>query len=183
MDFLKDGIETLRKLSEPFADQTEISELIDHSLEKMKNDANEASDAFLENKFTLIHFDLNPDNIIYSKKNNDLAIIDWEQASAGDNAMDIAKLFLKSNFNSGQKQEFLSQYEKYLVNKDPKFEERLRIYEPFVLINSILWKLRVLRNTPQHAASISETQFYERVKNNLERELIVLRDFLDNKKI
>jgi len=178
MNYFNDGIETLRRLALPFKDQKEIMGLIDQSLGKMENEAHLAGNAFKDNSFTLIHFDLNPNNIIYSEKDKILVIIDWEQASAGDNAMDIAKLFLKSNFNLSQRQEFLEQYENCLGKKDSHFQERLGVYEPFVLINSILWRLRVLRDAPQETSSSSEKEFYERVKNNLDRELISLRNFL-----
>ena len=72
---------------------------------------------FCGNDFTLIHFDLNRNNILRSNNSNKIILIDWEQASAGDSAMDIAKLFLKLNFNDVQKKDFLVEYEKKLFQK------------------------------------------------------------------
>ncbi|MFA5129189.1 MAG: aminoglycoside phosphotransferase family protein [Patescibacteria group bacterium] len=178
MDYLLDGIETLQKISEPFVDQTEAMYLIHRSFDKMKDMANDSSDAFSSTTFTLIHFDLNKNNILYSKKDGAPVIVDWEQASAGDNAMDIAKLFLKLNFNINQKQDFLKIYESCQVNQDPHFRERLKIYEPFVLINSIIWRLEVLRDMPQQMSSDNESQFYGRVKSNLDKEIKILTKFI-----
>lgn len=92
--------------------------------------------------------------------------------------MDIAKLFLKLNFDDEQKKEFLAEYEKKFSEKDEYFQNRLEVYEPLVLINSILWRLRVLRDAPQQTLSDNEKQFYDRVKNNLDSELISLQNFL-----
>ena len=178
MNYLLDGIETLHKIAEPLAGQTEAMELINRSLDKIKNMANKSNDAFLSTNFTLIHFDLSKNNILYSKKDGAPVIIDWEQASAGDNAMDIAKLFLKSTFDTVQKQDFLKVYESYQTKKDPYFQERLKVYEPFVLINSILWRLGVLRDMPQQMSSDNEDQFYNRVKINLDEEVEILKSFV-----
>ena len=92
--------------------------------------------------------------------------------------MDIAKLFLKLNFNDEQKRDFLAGYEKKLSKKDEYFEERLEVFEPLVLVNSILWRLRVLRDMPLKASSLNEEQFYARVKINLDKELETLKKYL-----
>ncbi|MBI4426757.1 MAG: phosphotransferase [Candidatus Kerfeldbacteria bacterium] len=178
MDYLLDGIETLRQIALPFRGQTETMGLINRLLVRMKDAADRTGEAFSDDRFTLIHFDLNPSNIIYSRKDGALAIVDWEQASAGDNAMDIAKLFLKSGFDADQKQEFLTQYESHLPKKGPHFQERLRVYELFVLINSIIWRLGVLRDKPERVSPGNEEQFYDRVKTNLDKEIDTLKNFL-----
>ena len=178
LDYLFDGIENLHKIAEPFIDQTEVTGLINRSLDKIKKMTGQTSDAFSAKDFTLIHFDLHKDNILYSKDDGAPVIVDWEQASAGDNAMDIAKLFLKSNFNMDQKQAFLNVYESQQAERDPHFEDRLKAYEPFVLINSILWRLGVLRDTPQHMSSENEDQFYSRVKFKLDEEMEALKKFV-----
>ncbi len=116
------------------------------------------------------YFDLNPGNILYSRENQQVTIIDWEQASAGDSAMDIAKFFLKSKMTLAEKQKFLASCQSHLPLQDPHFEERLRVYEFFVLANSLLWRLRVLRDMPQHASSDNERAFHQRVQENLEKE-------------
>lgn len=178
MDYLFDGIETLNKIVEPFASQTESMELINRSLKKIKDQAEKATDAFLDTNFTLIHFDLNKNNIIFSKKDGNPVIVDWEQASAGDSAMDIAKLFLKSDFDAGQKQDFLDVYESHQTKNDPHFHERLKIYEVFVLINSIIWRLGVLRDMPPQMSSDNESQFYYRVQVNFDKEIGILKNFV-----
>ena len=178
MDYLLDGIETLHKIAEPFVSQREVMELIARSVEKMSLQANKTLDAFSDTKFTLIHFDLNKNNIIYAKKDGDPVIVDWEQASAGDSAMDIAKLFLKSNFDAGLKQDFLNTYESHQAKPDPHFQERLNVYEVFVLINSIIWRLGVLRDKPKAMASDNEAQFYTRVQTNFDKEIGILKKFV-----
>lgn len=178
MDYLLDGIETLHIIAEPFASQTESIKLINRSLKKIKDQAEKATDAFSGTNFTLIHFDLNKNNIIYSKKDGDPVIVDWEQASAGDSAMDIAKLFWKSDFDAGQKQDFLNVYESHQTKNDPHFHERLKVYEVFVLINSIIWRLGVLRDMPQQMSSDNESQFYDRVKDNFDKETGMLKNFV-----
>lgn len=178
LDYLRDGTETLRGIASSFSDQPDTIELINQLLDKMENQAAEAGDAFSDTNFTLIHFDLNKGNILYSKKEERLALVDWEQASAGDNAMDIAKLFFKSKFDSDQKQEFLTQYESHLKGKDLSLQDRIQVYESFVLVNSILWRLGVLKNEPQQRSSESEKKFYNNVKINLDKELETLEESL-----
>ena len=138
-------------------------------LEKIKNKAEKSSVAFSSTNFTLVHFDLNKNNILYSKKDGAPIIIDWEQASAGDGAMDIAKLFLKSGFDADQKSDFLKTYESHQVDDQSHFQERLKAYEPFVLINSIIWRLGVLRDMPQQMTSD---------KTNFDKEIKTLKDFV-----
>jgi len=178
VDYLLDGVETLQKISEPFVDQVEIMDIINQSLDKIKHMADKYDTAFLDTNFTLIHFDLNKNNILYPKKDGAPVIIDWEQASAGDNAIDIAKLFLKSEFDSDQKKDFLKVYEACQVEQDPHFRERLEVYEPFVIINSIIWRLGVLKNVPQEMSSDNEYQFYSRVKLNFDKEIEILQRFI-----
>jgi len=178
MDYLLDGIENLQKISKPFTDQTEAMGLINRSLDKIKDMAHKSNDVFSATNFTLIHFDLNKGNILYSKKDGVPVIVDWEQASAGDNAMDIAKLFLKSNFDTDQKQDFLRMYESCQENQDSHFQERLKVYEPFVLVNSIIWRLGVLRDMPRQMSSDNEGQFYSHVKFNFDKEIEMLKNFV-----
>ncbi|MBU4455496.1 phosphotransferase, partial [Patescibacteria group bacterium] len=161
MDCLNDALEKLCKDLSLLLNPPEIISLVEQAVNKTENEAKKKPDAFQNNNFTLIHFDLNCNNILRSKNSDKIILIDWEQASVGDNAMDIAKLFLKLNFNEEQKNEFFIEYEKKLSKKDEYFQNRLEIYEPLVLINSILWRLRVLRDAPQQASSDNEKQFYD----------------------
>lgn len=177
MDFFNDELGRLRKTSSLSLKQSEIISSVERVIDKTENEANKKPEAFQDNNFTLIHFDLNSNNILRSTDDR-IVIIDWEQASAGDNAMDIAKLFLKLNFDDEQKKEFLAEYEKSLSKKDDYFENRLEIFEPLVLINSILWRLRILKDVPQETSSVNEKEFYVRVKNNLDKELVTLKKYL-----
>ena len=160
--------------------QLEILSLAKQAIDKIEEKANDNFESFNANDFTLIHFDLNRNNILRSNDNSKIIIIDWEQASAGDSAMDIAKLFLKLNFNETQQNDFLLEYKKNILKKDDYFEDRLDAYCPLVLINSILWRIGVLKNIPEESSSENEKQFYDRIKSNLNQESIQLREFLKN---
>lgn len=179
MDCLDDGIEKLSKALSLLPNQPEIILPIKQSINKIQREAKKKSDAFQDNSFTLIHFDLNRNNILQSKNPDRIILIDWEQASAGDNAMDIAKLFLKLNFSEEQKKEFLVEYKKRLFKKDEYFQDRLDIYETLVLVNSLLWRLRVLNNQLSKKSTEAEKQFYARVKNEFDYELDNLQNFLN----
>jgi thiamine kinase-like enzyme len=180
MDYLNGELEKLRNYLSLLPDSTETKPLIEQAIDKIETEVKKKPDAFCGNDFTLIHFDLNRNNILRSNISNKIILIDWEQASAGDGAMDIAKLFLKLNFNNEQKNNFLVEYKNKLSKKDEYFQDRLNIHEPLVLINSILWILRVLKDAPEKTSSINEEQFMDRVKNNLSHELNSLRNFLEN---
>lgn len=177
MDFLGDEFDRLRTASSSSPKLAETISSVERAIDKAENEAKKKPEAFQDNNFTLIHFDLNINNILRSTDGR-IVIIDWEQASAGDSAMDIAKLFLKLNFNNEQKKDFLVEYGKKLSKKDDYFESRLEIFEPLVLANSILWRLRVLKDEPQETSSANEKEFYARVKNNLDKELTILKKYL-----
>lgn len=177
MDFFNDELTRLRTALISLPQQPGILSIVKLAIDKMENDARKKSEAFQDDDFTLIHFDLSRNNILRSTDNR-IVIVDWEQAAAGDNAMDIAKLFLKLNFDEGQRKEFLTEYEKKLSKKDEYFENRLETFEPLVLVNSILWRLRVLRDAPQKTSSVNEEQFYNQVKVNFDIEIEKLNNFL-----
>lgn len=177
MDFFNDELTRLRTALISLPEQPDIVSTVNLAIDKTENDARKKSEAFQDDDFTLIHFDLNKSNILQLTDNR-IVIVDWEQAAAGDNAMDIAKLFLKLNFDEEQREEFLAKYEKKLPKKDEYFERRLETFEPLVLVNSILWRLRVLRGVPQEASSVNEEQFYYQVKASLDIEIEKLNNFL-----
>ncbi len=173
---LIDGIKTLEnKLAEATGSQEDINSIQD-AIEKLKIEAGKNENVFTSSKFTLIHFDLNPNNILYSRGDQKLTILDWEQASAGDNSMDIAKLFFKSKFDEQQKRKFLSEYKKKLQQDDPGLDSRIKVYDQFVRINSVLWRLDVLASEPNQHTSIEEREFYQRVKDNLDTEVKQLKN-------
>jgi thiamine kinase-like enzyme len=178
MDYLSSELGKLRENLSLLDDSIGMKSLIEQAIDKIESEANQKAESFQGNDFTLIHFDLNRNNILRSNISNKIILIDWEQASAGDNAIDVAKLFLKLDFDDEQKEGFLAKYVEGFSKTDEYFNDRLRAYEPVVLVNSILWRLRVLRDIPPHASSINEKQFYARVKNNLDKELVVLKKYL-----
>lgn len=158
--------------------QSEVLSLIEQSIDKIEKETKDKFESFNASDFTLIHFDLNRNNILRSNDNSKIIIIDWELASAGDSAMDIAKMFLKLNFNEKQKSDFLLEYEKNILKIDDYFEDRLEAYCPLVLINSILWRIGVLKNVPEESSNTNENEFYNRVKDNLDKETTQLNEFL-----
>lgn len=184
MDCLNDGIGKLRQVLYSFSDLPEITALVQRTIDKAEERAREKTEAFRGNNFTLIHFDLNRNNILRAKDSDKIILVDWGQASAGDNAMDIAKLFLKLDFNEEKRKEFLAEYQSRLPGKDEHFLDRLEVYEPLVLVNSILWRLGVLNRQPRPESPEAEKQFYTRVKTGLDDELDYLQVFLSgaNKK-
>ncbi|MBN1584791.1 aminoglycoside phosphotransferase family protein [Candidatus Uhrbacteria bacterium] len=174
LDCLRRGEAILRNLAAAQEGNVEIVTLAKSMLEKIALEAEQVTDAFSSSDFTLVHFDLNPGNILRSEKDGSLVIIDWEQALVGDNAMDIAKLFLKCGFDARRREIFLQEYELRLPGADPGFEHRLRIYEPLVLINSVLWRLRTLADPRKQGAENEE--FIRCVKSGLEVEAAKLKE-------
>jgi len=124
-----------------------------------------------------------PQNLgyLHSDDKDKIIIIDWEQVTAGDNVMDISKMFLKLNFTEKQKEKFVEEYQKWFNKDDDLLNARLDIYSQFVLINSILWRFRVLNDEPEKVSSVNEKEFYARVKDNLSIELIKLKKYLSIK--
>ena len=64
------------------------------------------------------------------------------------------------------------------MHKITKETTHIPSYEPFVLINSIIWRLGVLCDMPQQVTSDNESQFYNRVKVNFDKEIKALKDFV-----
>jgi len=183
LDYLMEGIKRLRDSLSNSTGSDESIFLISKVIEKTEDLAMKKKESFQNNNFTLIHFDLNRNNILRSSSSDKIIIVDWEQASAGDNAMDIAKMFLKLNFDEEQKSCFLTEYEKGFSKKDEHFQDRLDIYEPLVAVNSVLWRLRALKNksTQRSAESENEKQFYIQVQSGLESEIAKLNNFLNTR--
>lgn len=177
MDCLYYGINTLRNLALTQEGDSKTIAEVKNLLDKITTEAEQVTEAFSKNIFTLIHFDLNPNNILRSDENMGIILVDWEQASVGDNAMDIAKFFLKCELNSKQRIMFLKKYESCLLETDPDFNQRLRIYEPLVLVNSVLWRLRTLSMSDD--VNIKDEEFYERVRDGLKKDLIKIKALIE----
>ena len=180
-DYLKDGINILRNNLSSLTITEEISSFIDKIIIKIENQAENNKDAFDKRDFTLIHFDLNYNNILKKSNDGKLVIIDWEQASAGDNAMDLAKMFFKLDFNESQKKQFLSRYEKELEKKDDSLQDRLKIYQPLVILNSLLWRIQILNSQEEKFSNSKYDQdFYKRVGLGYDNDINKLKDYYNN---
>ena len=178
LDLLLERVASLRERASSFPGGAETVHLILRALNAIERDVRTTPEAFSSRSFTLVHFDLNPGNILYAKQAGAITLIDWEQASAGDNAMDIAKLFLKCRFSAEQRRVFLAHYEPALRERDSSFETRLSAYELYAIANSLLWRLRVLKDQPERPLPEGETQFYDRVESNFKQETTALAAML-----
>lgn len=98
-------------------------------------------DYFKDSSFSLIHYDLNPGNIIKRDKGGVL-FLDWRQASVGDRAMDISKFFYKNYLNEEQEKLFLNYYLSEI--DDTTLKARIDVYSPLIRLASLLWRLRFL---------------------------------------
>ncbi len=148
-------------------------------LEKIKElffqRAKEAKNFFTENSFSLIHYDLNPSNIMKDSEGQ-VIFLDWRQASIGDRATDVAKFFYKNYLNSGQQKTFLNAYSKII--HDPHLEERVRIYDPLIRIGSILWRLRFLnidsKKNPELLKNVDAELIENKIKDDLQYLLTLI---------
>ncbi len=174
INILNNSIELLQN-----SDSLNIINSIKNVILKSKKKAEENRDDFKDNSFTLIHFDLNQNNILKSLDSNKIIIIDWEQATAGDNAMDIAKMFMKLNFNENQRTQFISRY-KYNLPSEYGLESRIKAYNPLVIANSILWRINTLKYFLNHKPTNYELKFLKRVESGLEKEIKKLKNFENN---
>jgi len=129
------------------------------ALEKIKDalllKAEEAKDYFQDNSFSLIHYDLNPSNIIKDKEGN-ILFLDWRQASIGDRAADIAKLFYKNYLDEDQRKTFFNSYSQTI--NDSNIKQRVEVYYPLIRLGSILWRLRFLNvDSKKHPQLLKNT--------------------------
>jgi thiamine kinase-like enzyme len=142
IDFLRDWFDKLghyiNEVSEGGNfDFEQLSEAKDAILAK----AAEARESFQDHSFSLIHFDLNPGNILKDREGN-ILLLDWRQASIGDRAMDIAKFFFKNNLGDRQHEIFLDVYSSEL--NDETLRKRIDVYTPLLRLVSLLCRLRFL---------------------------------------
>ncbi len=169
-DFLLDGI---GDLSERAQTTPGLPEKLRSSLLGVINNnktlAGKSPNAFAGESFSLIHFDLNPSNILWDPKKESVTLIDWGSASIGDPAMDIAKFFLKCDLNSDQARDFLQTYEH--VNPDSGLEDRLSIYHDLVRVNSLLWRYGYIHKNSTAASSQDGIRQVEVVQSKIQREL------------
>jgi len=153
------------------------------SLDKIKKaksqiiqEAYSARDLFNKSSFSLIHYDLSPGNIIRNKSGN-ILFLDWRQASIGDRAMDIAKLFYKQSMNENQRKTFFDAYLSKI--EDSNLPERTAIYYPLIRLASLLWRLRFLnvdvKNNPQLGKNVDVKLVKRRLVDDYEYLVALLK--------
>ena len=143
------------------------------TIEKVKQrllgSLSESEESFQNKSFSLIHYDLNPENIVKTKDGK-MVILDWRQASIGDRAMDVAKLFMKSNFSQTQKKLFLEKYEDTV--KDSTIEKRIDVYYPLIRLASLLWRVRFMtkdvKRHPEVGKGINRKLFFQRMSEDID---------------
>jgi len=90
-----------------------------------------------EHKFSLIHGDVCPQNIVETK--NGLKLIDWESLKCSDPSKDIANILIDLELKNSDLDLFLKEYQK--IRKDPTILERARIYEVLLRAVYFLWEI------------------------------------------
>lgn len=111
---------------------------------KLKNELNEMCIIirnFLskkeEHKFSLIHGDVCPQNIVETK--NGLKLIDWESLQCSDPAKDIANILIDLELKNKDLDLFLKEYQK--IRKDPTILERAKTYAVLLRAVYFLWEI------------------------------------------
>jgi thiamine kinase-like enzyme len=140
--------------------------------------ARDSKQNFDESSFSLIHYDLNPENIFRDKEKN-ILFLDWRQAVIGDRAMDVAKLFYKNYLNKEQKELFFKSYEQKM--DDLTIRQRAEVYEPLIRLGSILWRLRFLNIDIEKHPEIKKNVDINLVRERLKDDFEYLFSFVDNK--
>lgn len=90
-----------------------------------------------EHKFSLIHGDVCPQNIIQTT--NGLKLIDWESSQCSDPAKDIANVLVDLGLKSDDLTSFLEEYGR--IRKDATILERANIYAVLFRYTYFLWEI------------------------------------------
>lgn len=90
-----------------------------------------------EHKFSLIHGDVCPQNIVETKKG--LKLIDWESLQCSDPAKDIANILIDLELKNNDLDLFSGEYQK--IRKDPTILERARTYAVLLRAVYFLWEI------------------------------------------
>jgi thiamine kinase-like enzyme len=90
-----------------------------------------------EHKFSLIHGDVCPQNIVETKK--ELKLIDWESLQCSDPAKDIANVLIDLELKNKNLDLFLKEYHK--IRKDPTILERAETYAVLFRYTYFLWEI------------------------------------------
>jgi thiamine kinase-like enzyme len=90
-----------------------------------------------EHKFSLIHGDVCPQNIVETK--NGLKLIDWESLQCSDPAKDIANILIDLELKNSDLDLFLKEYQK--IRKDPTILKRAKTYAVLLRAVYFLWEI------------------------------------------
>jgi thiamine kinase-like enzyme len=88
-------------------------------------------------KFSLIHGDVCPQNIVETK--NGLKLIDWESLQCSDPARDVANILIDLELKNSDLDMFLKEYQK--IRKDPTILERAKTYAILLRATYFLWEI------------------------------------------
>lgn len=143
-------------------------------LNKIKALSEDYREFFQESSFSLIHYDMNPSNLLKTKDGN-FFILDWRNSSVGDRALDLAKFFYKNYLDVRKQEIFMESYLEAVP--DTTIKERTSVYYPLVRLISVLWRLEHLyvdiRNNPKLEESIDTNL----VRSRLHDDFIYLQEF------
>lgn len=89
-------------------------------------------------KLAVIHMDIHPGNLIDGEQG--LRLIDWEYASAGDIALELAAIFCGNNWNREQQQHFLQAYVSAGGYPDiHRLQQQIQRWAPWIDYLMLMW--------------------------------------------
>ncbi len=88
-------------------------------------------------KFSLIHDDLCPQNIV--EQNNAIKLIDWESLKYSDPAKDISRILIDFELKGNNLKLFMKEYHK--INNDKEIMKRAKVYAVLNRYVYVLWEL------------------------------------------
>ena len=122
----------------------DYNKTINEHNDKLKNELAEITNRirnFLskkeEHKFSLIHGDVCPQNIVEAK--DGLKLIDWESLKCSDPAKDIANILIDLELKNNDLDLFLREYQK--IRRDPTILERAKTYAVLLRAVYFLWEI------------------------------------------
>jgi len=115
-----------------------------------------------EHKFSLIHGDVCPQNIVEAKKG--LKLIDWESLQCSDPAKDIANILIDLELKDKDLDFFLKEYQR--IRKDPTILERAKTYAVLLRAVYFLWEITrsfeiINKKLPNYLKNISIKQLHK----------------------
>ena len=111
----------------------------------------------------IVHGDIGLHNLLQSDEEEHLGLLDWEFATSGDPAFDVAVFFQNGHLKKPRRTIFLSTYQLLCEEKGESLEgfwERVALYEPMVSIQTALWALGELFGAWPQASSLSQVAWY-----------------------